>query len=59
MLESGINTNNNTNTNTNTNANINTDNTDNRLFKRASWHIGIAYKIHIAQIRQKYPFFTR
>lgn len=52
MLESGLNT----NTNTNTNANIETDN---RLFKRASWHIGIAYKIHIAQIRQKYPFFTR
>jgi hypothetical protein len=45
-----INTNN-MNTNNNNNTNTNIDNKDVRLFKRASWHIGIAYKIHIIKIR--------
>lgn len=32
---------------------------DTKLFKRASFHIGIAYNIHIETIKQKNPHFTQ
>lgn len=31
---------------------------DTKLFKRASFHVGIAYNIHIENIRQKNPNFS-
>ena len=32
---------------------------DTKLFKRASFHIGIAYNIHIEIVKQRNPHFTQ
>lgn len=32
---------------------------DTKLFKRASFHIGIAYNIHIETVKQKNPHFSQ